>query len=220
MTECPRAISDEQAVEIMRPAALKYAERLSRHDLSLKDDLIQEGLMGAMEAARTFDASRGLKFVSYASARVYGAMADHLRRLDFVSRVGRLKAAEEGREVAQVVSMEALGWTGGRSSDDRKTSFDRGRLRFDPAHHDPEPTDDTEAEFAAFLRVFCGGLSAEERAILRWYYVRDMPMREIGDRLGLSESRVSQVHSDVCGRLSRATAGRMRKVMALVGGKS
>ena len=176
MTECPRAITDDEAVEIMRPAALEYAKRLSRHDRSLTDDLIQEGLMGAVEAARTFDVSRGLKFVTYASVRVYGAMADYLRAADFLPRGERQRAEADGREAVRVVSTEALGWTGGGSADDRKTSFDRGKLRFDPAHHDPEPSDGVDAEFAAFLKVFCGGLSATERAVLRWYYVRDLTM--------------------------------------------
>ena len=190
MTECPRAITDEEAVRLMTPTAVVYAKRLSRHDRSLTDDLIQEGLMGAVEAARTFDVSRGLKFTTYARVRVYGAMADHLRQLDFVSRVGRRKAAEEGREVVRVVSLNYGMRSGGGEDGNQASSGDGGRWVLDPAHHDPEPTDGAEAEFAAWVRrEFPGRASPDQIRVLAEYYVRGKRLTEIGREMGEKFSR-------------------------------
>jgi len=194
MTECPRAISDEEAVEIMRPAALEYAKRLSRHDRSLKDDLIQEGLMGAMKAARAFDASRGLKFTTYARVRVYGAMADYLRAADFLPRGERRRAEADGREAVRVVSLNYGMRSGGGEDGNQASSGDGGRWVLDPAHHDPEPSDGAEAEFAAWVRrEFPGRASPDQIRVLAEYYVRGKRLTEIGREMGVGESRASQL---------------------------
>lgn len=191
MTECPRAITDDEAVRLMTPTAVVYAKRLSRHDRSLTDDLIQEGLMGAVEAARTFDASRGLKFTTYARLRVHGQMCDHLRAINFVSRNERQRAAEEGRGVVRVVSLDG-GMRPGKGDDE--SSQGKDRWRFDPSHHDPEPSDGAEAEFAAWVRrEFPGRLVPHEIGILAAYYTTDLRLWEIAEHFGVCESRVSQI---------------------------
>jgi len=194
MTECPRTITDDEAIRLMARTAMVYAKRLSRHDRSLTDDLIQEGLMGAMEAARTFDPRVGVKFETFAWRRVRGRMKDHLRELDFLPRCERQRAAKEGSEVGRVVSVEAVGWTGGRWGDDCMTAFDRGKLRFDPPHHDPEPSDGAEAEFAAWVRrEYPGRASPDQIRVLAAYYVRGKRLTEIGLELGVGQSRASQL---------------------------
>ncbi len=194
MTECPRAISDDEAVRLMTPTAVVYAKRLSRHDRSLTDDLIQEGLIGAVEAARTFDASRGLKFTTYARLRVHGQMCDHLRAINFVSRNERQRAAEEGREVVRVVSLNYGMRSGGGEDGNQASSGDGGRWVLDPSHHDHEPSDGAEAEFAAWVRrEFPGRASPDQIRVLAEYYVRGKRLTEIGREMGVSESRASQL---------------------------
>lgn len=107
-----RAISDDEAVRIMRPLAVVYAKRIGRANRSHIPDLIQEGLMGAMEASQTFDMGSGTTFRSYAWWRVRGRMLDYIRvHCDHLTRVDRQRVNAGGEEPYKVVSLEAM--TGG-----------------------------------------------------------------------------------------------------------
>lgn len=216
-TESGRAVSDEEAVQAMRYTAWKYAKKYGR-GWQLVGDLFQEGMLGAMEAAKTFDPSLGLKFASYATRRVIGRILDYLRDQSFAPRLEVQKAKADGRELKRVVSMETVGVLGGGSKRaDKGGTFDRGKLRYDPPHHDPEPTDGTAKEFRAFVRRLGVGLTAAERDILKWYYVDGLSMKRVGELLGVGETRISQMHSDILGRLSQAEAGRIAEAWAGVG---
>lgn len=179
-----RSISDDEAVRLTARAVAYHAERLSQHDTSLAEDLEQEGRMGAMEAARTFDPARGVRFVTYATPRVWGRMVDYLRDHDHLTRGQRDLAKADGEVPFMVVSLHTHHPDAGRL----------GVLRFDPPHHDPEPSDGAEAEFAAWVRRrFPGRLYPDQIRLLADYYVRDLRVWEIAAALGVSESRASQL---------------------------
>ena len=213
--ETCRAISAEEACEIMRPAAVRYAQRFGSRGWDIVDDLVQEGLIGAIEAAKTFDPKRNLKFATYAQLRVRGRMLDYIRdHCDHLSRVDRQSVKAGGEEPYRVMSIDR-GKRAGKGENDSNAG--QNRWRYDPSHHDPEPSDGTAAEFMAFVRRLAVPLRAVERDILRWYYVDGVPMKVIGKRIGLGESRVSQIHSGIMGRLSQAEADRIAEAWAEAG---
>lgn len=191
-----RAVSDEEAVEVMRPVAVHHARRLSRHNASLIPDMIQEGLMGAMEAAKTFDPECGVKFLTYAWRRVYGRMRDYLRdHEDHLTRAQR-ERLEGGDEPFKVFSLEAIADVKSRAGQSGGY-WERGTIRHDPPHHDPEPADAPEAEFVAFVRRrFPGRATPDQLRLLAAYYVHDRRVWEIADGMGVSESRASQLMTE------------------------
>ena len=207
MSTTVTGITDDEAIEQTKHFTRRVAERMSRHDRSLYDDLLQEGRMAAIAAAKAFETGRGLKFVTYAWRRIQGQMADHLRRLSPLTKRERAEARETGQKPFRVFSLSQVN---DESPHDfgGTTGTERGWL-IDPPHNDPEPASGQCAEFAAFVRRLGVPLSAVERDILRWHYVHGMPQKEIAGLIGLSESRVSQVHISALRRLSQADSERI-----------
>ena len=186
-----RAVTDEEAVEIMRPFVTRFAKRLvGRWNNSLVDDLVQAGLIAAVQQARTFDPTRGFKFVTHAALRVRGAVLDHLRELDPLARTHR-------REVGDTVAVVGLSlrskWHKDNGDQASTESSERGTWRIDPPCVDADVTDDPADEFAGWLRrEFPGRLFPDQIRLLCDYYVAGLTMLEIAHRDGLCESRVSQ----------------------------
>lgn len=201
-----------------------------------EDELVSSGVLGLMDAIRLFDPARGVRFEQFAARRVRGAMTDGLRALDSADRVTRRQLRElenaadavratTGRPATADELSTALNLPLKRLRDLQQ----RGRAlqirSFDaPAGDDADPaappaasarvTPDCRAEdpSAAAMRrslrdAITRDLSREERLVILLYYCEDLKMREIGDVLGLSEARVSQIHKNVVARL-RATGAR------------
>lgn len=185
-----------------------------------RDDLVQDGWVGVLESARTFDPARGVGFVTYSARRAQGAMLDGLRESDFCSRLAR----ERGREVDATTERltQALGRpptddevaarTGARSvasasrrpatvSIDgpcafrREDKFDgRADRRLGEFLRDPAAADPADgAERADLLQMITRGLTRDERLIVRLFYIEGCSMAEIGRAIGMCQSRVSQV---------------------------
>lgn len=172
---------------IARTLAKKLAERIPE-GLWDKASLTAEATIGLMRAVEGFDPNRRLKFYTYAHRPIYGAMIDAMRIADFVPRVAR-RRKEPGPAMVQMPTRSPM-------YDGRADSFDFENCIPDRDHaEEPGPID------PALLR----GLSKQEVSIVRMYFEDDLTMREIGRALSVSESRVSQLMSQILKRLRERT---------------
>ena len=192
------------------------------------DDLVSAGLFGLMDAIRGFDPERKIKFKTYCTTRIRGSILDQLRSQDWVPRLVRLKAGridkalqrltgEYGREpthceLAEALEMEHTELSREIIEANAKTMFslsekwedhddDGGTEKVDVLE-DPAATDPLhELNRRDLLQYVTRSLTHKERFIIEQYYQVGHTMREIGEMLALTESRVCQIHSNVMGRL-------------------
>jgi len=192
------------------------------------DDLISAGLFGLMDAIRGFDASRGIKFKTYCTTRIRGSILDQLRSQDWVPRLVRLKAGkidkalmrltgEYGREPTHAELASNLEMEHGELSKEivnanAKTMFslsekwedrdDDSSMEKVDVLEDRKATDPIgDLNRRDLLNYVTRSLTHKERFIIEQYYRVGHTMREIGEMLALTESRVCQIHSNVMGRL-------------------
>ena len=195
-------------------------------------DLVSYGIFGLIDAIEKFDLERGIKFETYAIARIKGAILDELRAMDWVPRSVRSRAREIEKayialetklrrvpsddEVAEemgvtnqelqaiytklsyasVVSFEEL-WSSRGDKDDRSSST--GTIRDETA---PDPVAVFEsAEMKDILADAIGNLPEREKTVIALYYYEGLTLKEIGEILGVTESRVSQLHTKAVLRL-------------------
>lgn len=216
--------------------SLPFVESLARrvassmpHSIEL-NDLVQDGMLGLIDAARRYDEARGIKFETFAERRVRGAMIDALRKDAWPRGVRRqrreLEAAREqlrkelGAEpsladlAARLGSDEArLGRTIVRINTIESTSplsagenVDESTL---PAALVPsEPTAPDKAfeqqEVRDRIRAAIATLPPRERKVIGLYYYAEATMKQIGAEIGVNESRVSQLHARAIQRLKKA----------------
>jgi RNA polymerase sigma factor for flagellar operon FliA len=219
-------------------AGLPFVESLARrvassmpHSIEL-NDLVQDGMLGLIDAACRFDEARGIKFETFAERRVRGAMIDALRKDAWPRGVRRqrreLEAAREelrrelGAEptladlAARVGSDEArLGRTILRINTIESTSplsaGDNPVLSALPpvlVPSEPQPPDRAfeETEVRDRIRAAIASLPPRERKVIGLYYYNEATMKQIGAAIGVNESRVSQLHARAILRL-RKTLG-------------
>ena len=192
------------------------------------DDLVSAGLFGLMDAIRGFDPDRNIKFKTYCTTRVRGAILDNLRSQDWVPRLVRLKASridkalqrltgEFGREPthAELAAELALGHgelSHEISSASAKTMFslsekwedrdDDNAIEKVDVLEDRKAVDPiAELHRRDMMHFMTRSLTHKERFIMEQYYQVGHTMREIGEMLSLTESRVCQIHSNVMLRL-------------------
>ncbi|MBC8328987.1 MAG: sigma-70 family RNA polymerase sigma factor [Planctomycetes bacterium] len=157
-----------------------------RLPMSVSDEeLYSAGMVGLMTASRSYDPSRGAEFKTYAYHRIRGAILDELRRMDFLPRSQREKARREGYEPPSFVAIP--------TDEDGQES-----LVADPVAAALE-----NRELVDALREQILQLPEKMRVVMSLYYSEGLRMREIGERLHLTESRVSQIHSNAVARLRR-----------------
>lgn len=194
------------------------------------DDLIQAGMIGLLEASRHYDKSRGASFETYAGIRIRGAMLDEIRRSDWTPRSVHRKARMvseamreienvEGRDARDVEVADAMGLSLEEyhkilldSSGCRVFSVEELRVvgELPPDGADSmisEPLEGFQkSEFRDSLAEAIAGLPERERLVIALYYDDEMNLREIGQVLGVTESRACQIHSQATFRLrSRLT---------------
>lgn len=194
-------------------------------------DLVSAGVFGLMNAIDRFDPSQGAKFETYAIPRIRGAILDGLRALDWVPRSVRSRARSVQDAIAELE--HALGRS---PSDDEiaahlsievaeleKWLADVAAGSVGPLEHvavrdAPVDHDDVlqpgkaieEGELRAAMRHEIGRLPERERAVLVLYYEDGLTLSEIGDAIGVTESRVSQIHAKAVLQLrSRLSAAGM-----------
>lgn len=195
------------------------------------DDLIQAGMLGLLESIKNFDATQGASFETYAGIRIRGSMLDEVRRSDWTPRsvhkksrmvADAIKAIENktGAAARDVEVAEYLGITLDEynlilqdSSSCRIFSVEElaetGEPYFEESHpQDEEPSDDlSRAGFQQALANAIMGLPERERLVISLYYDEELNLREIGEVLNISESRVSQISSQAVLRLRSRLAG-------------
>lgn len=195
-----------------------------------RDDLLGWGMVGLLSAADTWDETRGLKFSTYAFPRIRGAILDEMRRADLLPRGRRESLREIERSTAQLEqelgtppTLEQIAERASVSVDDVESaladaraviesSLDQdsangplGALLSDPRTEDPVGTAAWE-EMKALLAATIQELPDPERTVILLYYGEEMLLKDIGDVLGVTESRVSQIHSKAIYRLNRELA--------------
>ena len=191
------------------------------------DDLIQVGLIGLMDAVGRFDGTQGAQFESYATQRIRGAMLDELREADWLPRHVRQKSrqiesaihrleqrngkspteqeisAELGMPIDQYQSMlgdvkcSQLLYYEDFSDEDSASFLERYLV---DGSNDPLAVLEDEG-FRDSLIAAIHHLPERERSMMGMYYEQDMNLKEIGAVLGVSESRVCQLHSQAVARL-------------------
>ena len=189
------------------------------------DDLIQAGMIGLIEASRKFDPEQGASFQTYAGIRIRGAMLDEIRRTDWTPRSVHRKAREvaeavrkieneKGRDARDVEVAEAMGLeleeyhkilqdaTGCRifSFEDPGNAGEEGYSSNSRDLNQPLETLQKE-DFKKGLAEAIKGLPERERLVMALYYDEELNLREIGEILGVSESRVCQIHGQALIRL-------------------
>lgn len=202
------------------------------------DDLIQVGVLGLIDAVAKFDPNRGIKFQTYAEFRVRGAILDELRAMDWVPRAvrqvsghiqsvyqqleGELGRPAEDEEVAGRLQItlnefyEQLDSVRGisiLSFEDIRPSLEEEEWDILEVLADPDVEDPLESiglqEMRLAMSEAIDSLPEKERLVLTLYYYEELTMCEIGEVLGLTESRISQLHSKAALRMR----AKMRRVL-------
>jgi RNA polymerase sigma factor for flagellar operon FliA len=187
------------------------------------DDLIAYGQVGLMQAAKSFDASNGASFQTFAYYRVRGAIYDGMNRMRWVPRgmAKRLQAESLAGDVLEQVGGEAsieepvapqqrAGWLVRTSrqlalvhllSTDPQTGKDAAAQLPDRA---PDPSEQAaQADLIQRLRELIAGLDVDERRLVELTYYEGASLAEAGRRLGRSKSWASRLHSQLIGKLAR-----------------
>lgn len=164
------------------PLVERVARRMARRlpcNIAL-DDLVGAGSLGLIDAVRRFDPARATSFTAYAELRIRGAILDHLRALDWLPRGVRasVKRGESDSAVVSVDDAAGLGFDGFAASQPSPRSLVEYRQR------------------RASLAAAIASLPERARRVLGLYYVNDLTLREIGEVLGVTESRVCQLHAE------------------------
>jgi RNA polymerase sigma factor for flagellar operon FliA len=239
MQRVPLADHQQERVAACLPFVESLARRMAStmpHSIDL-GDLVQDGVLGLIDAAHRFDEGRGIKFETFAERRVRGAMIDALRRDAWprgVRRVRReLEAAREElrRELGAEPTLSDLA---------RRVGADESRLErtivrihtiestsplanldsLDGASLPPvlvpsePPAPDSvfqQHETRDRIRAAMSRLPARERRIISLYYFAEATMRQIGEAIGVNESRVSQLHARAIQRLRTILAEPVRR---------
>lgn len=189
------------------------------------DDLIQSGMIGLLEAAKKYDVTKGASFETYAGIRIRGSMLDEVRKGDWAPRsvhrksrkvAEAIKAIEartgkdaKDKEIAKELEIDLNAYyailqdaSGSRlfsfddimEGDDSAIELAAGEL--------PGPCDGLQRDsFKSHLSNAIDGLPERERLVLALYYEEELNLKEIGEVIGVSESRVSQIHSQAAMRL-------------------
>ena len=195
--------------------AIKMARRMARRlpATVCREDVESAALLGLTEAACRYDDTRSEPFMAFATKRVRGAILDHLRRNDLLTRRGRQEArriadatrqleAQHGRAVTDSVVAEKMGISDSDFSASCASLRDASMIQIDELTVLPEsstagtPLECIERQqLRAALTRALESLDERELLVLACYYQEGLTLREIGQILGVTESRVCQIHT-------------------------
>lgn len=206
--------------------------RMSVPSSLLREDLEGYAMIGLIAAADSFDESRGLKFSTYAFPKIRGAVLDEMRRMDFLPRGRRERLRSLERAVAELEQTNGVAPTPEELADKLGVGLDEvdeilhsarsvvessldvetasgslASLVADPKSDDPVGS----AQWNEMKSLLVGAIHAlpdPDRTVITLYYGESLLLRDIGEVLGVTESRVSQIHSRALYRLNRDLATR------------
>ncbi|MBQ9389970.1 MAG: FliA/WhiG family RNA polymerase sigma factor [Synergistaceae bacterium] len=191
------------------------------------EDILSFGVFGLMDAVEKFDPEKGFVFQTYAIPRIRGAILDELRKCDWFSRTGREKVqkfnramekvlrdkgetddtlimSEMGVDAEEYYEIQDLASRGYITSLDEATPLDDGEISPEANIPDERETAadrlDDESDKQMLLEAI-EELPERERQMLSLYYYEGLTLKEIGKVMGVSESRVSQIHGKGLGML-------------------
>lgn len=220
--------SQTELIERYAPLVKRIAHHMSARlpATVIVEDLVQSGMIGLLEAARKYDASKGASFETYAGIRIRGSIIDEVRKGDWTPRSvhrncrlisSSIKTVEArtGRDAQDVdvaremgVSLEEYHVLLKDSVSSRLYSFEE---MLEGGENSPgeeiansalSPDDNHERQrFQESLAEAITTLPEREQLVLSLYYDEELNLKEIGQVLGVSESRVSQIHSQAALRL-------------------
>ncbi len=241
-----KATADDSGASCRVEAGIPFVEALARrmaatmpHSIDISD-LVQDGVIGLIDAAQRFDDSRGIKFETFAERRIRGAMIDALRKDAWprgVRRVRReLEAAREklraslGHEPSLADLAKAVG------SDEKrlgKTIVRINTIESTSPFSNADTVDETQLpavlvpaeperpdlqyerdEVKNRVRNAIATLPPREQRVIALYYYNEVTMKDIGSELGVNESRVSQLHARAIRRLKDALGAEIAPVAA------
>jgi RNA polymerase sigma factor for flagellar operon FliA len=220
---------------LIRYVAERLASRLPSH--ISKDDLISSGILGLIDAVDKFEPDRNILFKTYAEFRIKGAMLDELRAMDWVPRAVRKKAVQVEKayqtiemELGRPAADEEVAATLKISLEEfhklmaevrginildidafRGPGYGANRNDLFELIADENAQDALDilglSEIRSVLAEAVGGIPEKERLVVTLYYYEELTMKEIGEVLGYTESRISQIHTKAVMRLK----GRLRR---------
>jgi RNA polymerase sigma factor for flagellar operon FliA len=226
-----RGENNDQIIEENLPLVKQVAQRFYVGPSSPVEmnDLMQYGVMGLIDACEKFDATKGASFQSYARFRIKGSILDGLRHIDFLPRSVRRKRRELVAATQRVEQVRGCAATDEEIAQEMQISptelrelqehaqgailssveemTERGceaelAEAMDRGADSLGPEERAQAsELKAILAEAIDALPEKERQALSLYYYESCTMREVGDILGVTESRVSQLHAKAVRRL-------------------
>jgi len=224
-----KPLSQDEQITKYAPLVKRIAyHMMARLPASVEvDDLIQVGLIGLMDAVGRFDGTQGAQFESYATQRIRGSMLDELREADWLPRHVRQKSRQIEATISKLEQRNGKSPTEHEISAEMGLAIDQyqsmlGDVKCSQLLYYEDFSDEDSASFLERYLVdgsndplavledegFRDSLVAaihhlpeRERSMMGMYYEQDMNLKEIGAVLGVSESRVCQLHSQAVARL-------------------
>jgi RNA polymerase sigma factor FliA len=190
------------------------------------DDLVHAGMMGLFDAATKYQSDKNVVFSTYAKHRIRGAILDSLRQLDWASRdlrkrykqmetvkldlTAKLDREPTEAEIAAAMGLDARRWRalmvdfrslGNAAAQTRPEREEQPQLEMPcPTTQNPDQVF-ARSELRSKLQSAMSTLPARYRQVVELYYQNEMTMKEIGEVLGVNESRVSQIHKSALERM-------------------
>lgn len=197
------------------------------------DDLVHAGMMGLFDAAVKYQVDKKVAFATYAKHRIRGAILDSLRQLDWASRdlrkrykqmeivktalAAKLQREPTEAEMASAMGLDARRWRalmvdfrslGHAAAQTRPEREEQPNLEMPCAATQNPDHLFARSELREKLTSAMSALPARYRQVVELYYQNEMTMKEIGNLLGVNESRVSQIHKSALERMQTALDGR------------
>ncbi len=230
-SQASKATRDQIVVDhlpLVRAIAVRVHESLPVH-VEL-EDLVHAGVLGLIDAASKYNPEKQVAFQSYAKHRIKGAILDSLRQQDWASRdlrkrqkqiesttrdlTNKLGRTPTENEVADELGVSAERWrqmqmemrnAGPVSASSHGPQHEEGMVPEFPAAADSQPDQIcAQNQLKLVLRTAMQCLSERYQKVVFLYYTGEMTMKEIGDMLGVNESRVSQIHKTALEKMAAA----------------